>query len=128
MCSLTVSLIFRCVTSLSESNLQFVSVSQFYRMPTLNRFDNYHECMGVYGEEALYCIADAFIKPDSNSEIYNLIADYNRDVKTHFRHDNLVRGLCVNKCRQVIEKFQTSEENYLVEKFEIDSKVSSRRC
>lgn len=100
------------------------SVSQFYKMPTLNQFDNYLECMGLYGIDALYCVADTFIKPDPDSELYNFTVEYSKDTKRYFRHDNLVRGLCVNTCRKIVGKLATNEENYLVEKFPIDSKVS----
>jgi hypothetical protein len=93
-------------------------------MPTLNRFDNYHECMGTFGSDALYCVADTFIKPDSDSELYKFIKEYSRDTKKHFRHDNLVRGLCVNSCKEIVKNLGIGEDKYLVEKFPIDSKVS----
>ena len=93
-------------------------------MPTLNRFDDYHKCMGTYGENALYCVADTFIKPDSSSELYKFIKEYSRDTKKHFRHDNLVRGLCVNSCEKIVNKLGSKADEYYVEKFPIDSNVS----
>lgn len=92
-------------------------------MPTLNRFDNYHECLGTFGNEAVYCVADTFVKPDQDSEVYKFIKEFNKDTKKHFRHDNLVRGLCVNSCKQIVEKLGIKQEDYYVEKFPIDSKV-----
>lgn len=92
-------------------------------MPVLNRFDNYHECLGTYGDEAVYCVADTFTKPDESSELYKLIVKYSSDTKKHYRHDNLVRGLCVNTCKEKIAKLGYEAEKYFVEKFPIDSKA-----
>lgn len=101
----------------------FFSVNHFYQMPTLNRFDNYHECMGTFGEDALYCVSDTFIKPDNDSKLYKFIKEYSKDTKKHFRHDNLVRGLCVNSCKELIANVK-NESQFLVERFQTDSKVS----
>lgn len=79
--------------------------------------------MGVYGKDALYCVADTFIKADYDSDLYKFIIEYNKDTKKHFRHDNLVRGLCANKCRDVVQKLGSEAKNFLVEKFPVDSKV-----
>lgn len=93
-------------------------------MPKLNVFDDYNECMGKYGDEALYCLVDTHIKPD-RSELFNLIRHYSKNIKKNFRHDNLVRGLCVNKCREIVERLGSNKTQYFVEKFPTDTKVSS---
>lgn len=98
-------------------------VTQIYRMPILNRFENYHECMGVYGADALYCVADAFVKPDLNSNLFTLISQYNKDTKKHFRRDNLLRGLCLNSCKERIEMLGNDSNKYFTQKFPIRSKV-----
>lgn len=80
--------------------------------------------MGLYGVDAIYCVADVVVKPDTDSDLYKFISEYNKDTKRHYRHDNLVRGLCVNTCQEIVGKLEINEENILTEKFSIDLKVS----
>lgn len=98
--------------------------SEYYRMPKLYKFDDYEDCMGTYQSEALYCVVNSIIKPDSSSELFNYIKDFSSNKMQHFRHDKLQRGMCVNKCRKLIHKIERDAKNYFVKKFPTDSKVS----
>lgn len=93
-----------------------------FDFPTLNLYDNYHECLGKYpGGD--YCIIDTMIKPDLDSKLYKEILEYNKDVKKHFRRDMLTRGLCIEKCKKLIE-IESENEKYLIEEFPRNVTVS----
>jgi len=72
-------------------------------MPQLNEFDDYEECMDVYQKEGKYCFVKSVIKPDTNSQTYSFIREFSSRKKQHFRHDRLTRGICLNKCMELIE-------------------------
>lgn len=89
------------------------------------RFDDYEQCMGIYEEEALYCVVNTYVKPDPRSELYKFMMDFSKNRKQHFRHDKLQRGLCVNTCRSLVQKMGRNAQKYHVSRFPMDSKVSS---
>lgn len=75
----------------------------YYSMPKLNRFDDYDECMDTYRDEAKYCYVKSVIKaPDYPSKVFNFIQKFSSNVKQHYRHDMLTRGICLNKCAKLI--------------------------
>lgn len=92
-------------------------------MPKIFRFDDYEQCMGIYDSEALYCVVNTYINPDENSKLYNFIKEFSSNRKQHFRHDKLQRGLCVNRCKSVIDEVEKISHDYLVAKFPMDSEV-----
>ena len=96
---------------------------EYFRMPKIYRYDDYDQCLGLYDKEAFYCVVNTFIKPDEKSELSKFITEFSSNKKQHFRHDKLQRGLCLNGCKDVIDKMGKSSENYLVKKFPFDSKV-----
>lgn len=104
-----------------------VSAADYYRMPKLYQFDDFDKCLATFNAEALYCVANSFIKPDSGSELYRLIKDYSEDKKQHLRHDKLQRGLCISSCEEAVRKLGNDSEKYYVEQFPMDSKVSESR-
>jgi hypothetical protein len=81
-------------------------------MPHLNKFDDYDECMDVYKDQAKYCYVRSAIKPDGNSEIYKFIAEFSSNVKQHFRHDRLTRGVCINSCAKLIINLDSDANSY----------------
>lgn len=96
-----------------------------FNLPTLNLYDNFHGCLGKYpGGD--YCVVDTMIKPDYDSNLYKEIIEYNKDVKKHFRRDMLTRGLCIEKCRKIIEEIGAQSENYLINEFSRNVTVSVR--
>lgn len=93
-------------------------------MPNLYQFDDFEKCLGDINEKTtLYCVVNSYIKPDANSELYNLIANFSSNRKQHLRHDKLQRGLCLNSCKKVVQSLGDESQKYLVEKFPMDSKV-----
>ena len=97
-------------------------------MPRLNELDDYDECMGVYQEKAKYCYVKSIIKPpDYSSELYNFIVEFSSRSKQHYRHDKLARGICVNKCENLVKSMKDSVENFYQRPFgEVDSKVRGK--
>lgn len=84
-------------------------------MPKLNKFDDYDECMVTYGDEAKYCYVKSIIKPPNyQSSIYEFIRKFSSHVKQHYRHDKLTRGICLNKCAELISSMNetTSHSHY----------------
>ena len=96
---------------------------EYFKMPKLFHYDDYDQCLGLYDNEAFYCVVNTFIKPDEKSELSKFITEFSSNKKQHFRHDKLQRGLCLNGCKDVIDKMGKGSEKYLVEKFPFDSKV-----
>ena len=95
-------------------------------MPNLNKVESYDACLGTYEEEAKFCYVKTYIKPDDTSELYNYIRNFSSMVKQHFRHDKLVRGVCMNSCKEIIDKMGNYSDEYFVPKFPMDTKVSTR--
>lgn len=90
-------------------------------MPSLYKFDDFVECSNA---NSLYCVANAYIKPDKKSYLYNFINIYSNQKKVHLRHDKLQRGLCINKCESKVQSKGNYSEKYFVEAFLMDSEVS----
>ena len=94
-------------------------------MPDLYRFENYEKCKRTYESEALYCVANAYIKPDSTSEVYQIIKRFSNLRKQHLRHDKVQRGICVNDCKLIVQRLGNISEKYLVPAFPMDSNVNN---
>lgn len=92
-------------------------------MPTIDKFDNYNECFGLFQEKARYCFVRTFIKPNYSSELYNYIAEFSSNWKQHFRHDKLNRGICINNCMQKIQNMGNDSDRYFTAEFEMDTMV-----
>lgn len=92
-------------------------------MPPVYRFDDFEQCMGIYEDKALYCVANTFIKPDATSELYGKIREFSQNKKQYFRHDKLQRGICINTCQKNLQRMKQASEKYFVENFPMDSKV-----
>lgn len=94
----------------------------------MNKFDDFDACMQVYEEKARYCYVRTAIKPDLSSQLYNYIAEFSSMQKQHFRHDKLTRGICLNTCRELLDKAAAAGENYYVDEFKLDYAVRKLDC
>lgn len=104
--------------------IKSVLATEYFRMPMLYRFDDYEKCFGLYESKALYCVVNSFIKPDGKSQLYKFIDKFSSNRKQHLRHDKLQRGICINSCEEIVQKLGRNANNYFVEKFPMNSKVS----
>ena len=91
-------------------------------MPKLFSYHDYNGCMDSSANISnVYCTVRTLIKPDNTSPIWNIIEEFSRDVKRHFRHDALGRGICINWCKVVVQQLDNEGQNKLfVEKFNVD--------
>lgn len=55
-----------------------------------------------------YCIVDVYVKPNESSRLWKAIKEGSLRWKTQYRHDHLVRGVCVNRCRKLFNRFAKS--------------------
>lgn len=114
-------LVFTIIVSVSgQENL--INVHSF---PVLNRYDNYHDCIGR-NPDGVYCIVDTMIKPDSDSKLYSDIVEYNKDYKKHYRHDMLTRGICIDDCQKTVDELGDRSEKYYIEEFPRNVTVSKK--
>lgn len=73
-------------------------------MPELYKFDDFEKCFSLFGDKTLYCVAKAHIVPDESSEVLKIMREQFSDPKYFFKHDNLLRGVCLNECRNKVEE------------------------
>lgn len=83
------------------------SVGEYYAMPKLYQLESYEECFfdELKYSEPVYCIADVYIKPNRSSENFLIIEKNSYPAKTHYRHDHLVFGVCINRCKKLLQRF-----------------------
>ncbi|CRK96295.1 CLUMA_CG009715, isoform A [Clunio marinus] len=101
-----------------------IDVVNYFKMPLLNKFDDYEGCMKVYNDKAKYCYVRTALKPDPSSKLYNFIWEFSNRKKQHFRHDKLTRGICVNRCMEAIKELGSEAEEFFVENFKLDYKIN----
>lgn len=86
-------------------------------MPKIFQLDSYDACFAdnVKYSNAAYCVADVFIKPNASSRLWKIIQENSNSWKTHFRHDHLVYGICMEKCKKFLTKFdKLTQREYFV--------------
>jgi hypothetical protein len=94
-------------------------------MPALFEFDDFDKCLAVSQETSpAFCVVNSFIKPNNSSDLYKFIHEFSLKEKQHFRHDKLQRGICLKDCMEILEKLGNSSEEFYVEKFPMDSKLT----
>lgn len=100
------------------------TVTQFYRMPDLFRFDDFQKCKGRSdsAEFPFYCVVNTFIKPD-DSDLYDYISEFSKNQKQHYRHDKIQRGICLEDCLNLLKENNNSK-TYYTEIFPMDSKLT----
>lgn len=95
-------------------------------MPDLYQMDDYEKCLGLQNDfesnEALYCLVNTQLKPDNNSELYRYIHEFSMNKKQHFRHDKLQRGICVTKCKKIVDALGEEAEEYTVDDLELNQR------
>uniref|UniRef100_A0A182IST2 Acyltransferase 3 domain-containing protein n=3 Tax=Anopheles atroparvus TaxID=41427 RepID=A0A182IST2_ANOAO len=88
-------------------------------MPPLYLYDDYDRCLEEFPVRAIYCLVDSWIVPNETNAIWPVIRHFSADGKRSFRHDRLQRGLCMNRCRQLIGKFDgRTKMKYFLSRFE----------
>jgi hypothetical protein len=89
-------------------------------MPKIYTFDDYDQCMTSAGGPNTYCTVRTIVKPDNNSAVWKMIAEFSSDHKRHYEHSSLLRGICVNRCKDLVDKLSSEEQNELfVEEFPV---------
>lgn len=97
--------------SLSKSKKK--TGEKYFSMPKLNLLDDYDECMDSYKDDAKYCYVKSIIKPPAHpSVVFDYIKEFSSNVKQHYRHDKLVRGICLNKCAKLVKSLNISIDHY----------------
>ncbi|XP_011196535.3 nose resistant to fluoxetine protein 6 [Zeugodacus cucurbitae] len=90
----------------------FIVIGQFnmsiYRkMPSLYQFDDYDHCLqsdnAISNIRGTYCVVYAEIVEDETSSLWNEIAKFSADNRHHFRHDRLFFGVCLERCKQLLQ-------------------------
>uniref|UniRef100_A0A1A9VM91 Acyltransferase 3 domain-containing protein n=1 Tax=Glossina austeni TaxID=7395 RepID=A0A1A9VM91_GLOAU len=103
------------LVSLDNSNAtKRLTVSSFYQMPPIYQFDDYDKCLSV--NPSTYCIVYAEIEPKHSSQLWNQIDIYSKDVNRHFRHDRLHFGVCIERCKILLESLTVFERQQLYDK------------
>ncbi|EDV36810.2 uncharacterized protein Dana_GF11764 [Drosophila ananassae] len=75
----------------------FLNVVTVYKqMPALYQLDDFDLCQDTIS--GVYCLAYVEIKPNSSSDLWQLIEEVSSDSKHRFRHDHVFRGVCLERC------------------------------
>lgn len=95
-------------------------------MPDLYAMDDYEKCLGLPNNSesnaALYCLVNTQMTSDNTSELYNYIHEFSMNKKQHFRHDKLQRGICISKCKMIVELLGDQAEEYLMNDVELNQR------
>lgn len=80
------------------------------------KLDSFEECLkfDLKYSKNVYCIADVYIQPNTSSEVWNLIKSSSYPLKSHYRHDHLVYGVCVNPCKETLSKFDIMTQKQFI--------------
>lgn len=85
-------------------------------IPHMFNLDFYDECFKFREKYAknVYCMGDVYIKPNESSQIWNEIVKSSYVQQTQFRHDHLVKGICISKCKALMSKFDVITQNQFI--------------
>nr|XP_036223567.1 nose resistant to fluoxetine protein 6 isoform X1 [Bactrocera oleae]XP_036223568.1 nose resistant to fluoxetine protein 6 isoform X1 [Bactrocera oleae]XP_036223569.1 nose resistant to fluoxetine protein 6 isoform X1 [Bactrocera oleae]XP_036223570.1 nose resistant to fluoxetine protein 6 isoform X1 [Bactrocera oleae]XP_036223571.1 nose resistant to fluoxetine protein 6 isoform X1 [Bactrocera oleae] len=101
----------------------FVVIGQFnlsvYRqMPSLYQFDDYDQCLQsdtvTSNIRATYCVVYAEIVENETSSLWDQIASFSADKRHHFSHDRLFFGVCLERCKELLDTTVVFPRNELV--------------
>ncbi|ETN62656.1 hypothetical protein AND_005646 [Anopheles darlingi] len=93
------------------------NVTAYYEMPPLYQYDDYDRCLAKPG--AIYCLVDGWIVPNATNPRWTVIRQFSVDTKRSFRHDRLQRGLCMDRCHQLLGRFDhRTQMKYFLARFE----------
>lgn len=79
----------------------------YRNIPSLYNFDNYDHCLSQ--NAATYCVVFAEIEANNKSNVWLNIEKLSRDLFHHFRHENLFFGVCMDKCKQLLDNLTSLE-------------------
>ncbi|XP_037888711.1 nose resistant to fluoxetine protein 6-like [Glossina fuscipes] len=83
-------------------------------MPPIYQFDDYDKCLSI--NPSAYCVVYAEIEPNHSSQLWNQIDIYSKDINRHFRHDRLHFGVCVERCKSLLESLTVFERQQLYDR------------
>uniref|UniRef100_A0A1I8PHK2 Acyltransferase 3 domain-containing protein n=2 Tax=Stomoxys calcitrans TaxID=35570 RepID=A0A1I8PHK2_STOCA len=86
---------------LLESVLGQTNLTSYVKLPPLYNFHTYEDGLSS-PSPSTYCMVFANIKPDNRSEVWQSIENFSEDTHHRFRHDYLVFGLSVAKCKELL--------------------------
>ena len=92
-------------------------MSEYFSMPKLFKLDPFDECFAeeVRDTKDAYCIVDVYIQPNKSNIIWNAIEKYSQPWKTNYRHDHLVYGICLSRCKDLMSKFDAwTQKEYFI--------------
>ncbi|XP_044571451.1 nose resistant to fluoxetine protein 6 isoform X3 [Drosophila ananassae] len=84
--------------SVSQANFSsgLFNLTVYKQMPALYQLDDFDLCQDTIS--GVYCLAYVEIKPNSSSDLWQLIEEVSSDSKHRFRHDHVFRGVCLERC------------------------------
>ncbi|XP_053963743.1 nose resistant to fluoxetine protein 6 [Anastrepha ludens] len=89
----------------------------YKEMPPLYQFDDYDQCLQVENSRShtkpTYCVVYAEVVVNESSSLWNKIARFSADDKHHFRHDHLFFGICLERCKKLLQPFAKFRLNEL---------------
>lgn len=88
-------------------------VNEYYSMPSLFQVDPYDECFAdeIKYSPNVYCIVEVFVQPNQSNDIWRSIVKFSHPWRSRCRHDHLVYGVCINRCRQTLENLKSTTSN-----------------
>lgn len=102
---------------IQQTQFNLFSASDYGLMPRMFQIDSYDECFNepVKFSTNAFCIADIYIKPNSSSRLWSIIEGSSKHWKTQFRHDHLMYGVCIQRCKKFLSKFdKNTQKEYFV--------------
>lgn len=104
-------------------------VSVYRQMPSLYQFDDYDQCLQsdtvTSNIRATYCVVYAEIVENETSSLWDQIASFSADKRHHFSHDRLFFGVCLERCKELLDTTVVFPRNELVKNGAIrDTEVS----
>lgn len=102
---------------------------EYRAMPKLFQLDSYDECFSEHEKYSspTYCIADVYIKPNASSRAWSIIEQNSIRWKTHYRHDHMVYGICIQQCKKFLSRFdKATRKEYFVKAPKNFSSVEDR--
>lgn len=82
-------------------------VSEDLLVPKLFQLDSYDDCLATKVKFSIpvYCIVEVYIKPNKSNNAWMIIEKSSLALKTHYKHDHLVYGVCISRCKNFMKKF-----------------------
>ncbi|XP_058466256.1 O-acyltransferase like protein-like [Malaya genurostris] len=96
---------------LTRANLDdFMELPDYIKLPKLFVYDDFGDCVDEQPEGFLYCVVHARILPNVSSELWRNIT-YISDSYRHYDHSKLERGVCIEKCRNLLRSENAAVEH-----------------